>query len=84
MGTCNTMCYRDGVMRTIVNISLTKQLNQAVDKAVGGGQYSSKSEFFRDLLRSWLGGELKLELNKSRRELEAGRGKTLRSLKDLR
>lgn len=70
-------------MRTIVNISLTKQLNQAVDKAVGGGRYSSKSEFFRDLLRSWLEGELKLELDKSRREHKAGKGKLLRSLKEL-
>ena len=71
-------------MRAIVNISLSQQLNSLVDEAVEGGKYSSKSEFFRDLLRSWIGGELKLQLDESRKELKSGKGKLLRSLKDLR
>lgn len=71
-------------MRTVVNISLPKQLNSVVETEVNSGRYGSKSEFFRDLLRSWLAGELRLELEESRRELEAGKGKLLRSLKELR
>lgn len=71
-------------MRTIVNVSLPKAMDRIVDKEVARGYYSSKSEFFRDLLRSWLAGELRLELEESRRELKAEKGKPLRSLKDLR
>lgn len=71
-------------MRAVVNISLPQRLNTLVDEAVEEGRYSSKSEFFRELLRSWIGGELKLRLDESRKELKSGKGKLLRSLKDLR
>lgn len=40
-------------MRAIVNISLTPQLNNLVNKTVSKGQYASKSEFFRHLIRTW-------------------------------
>lgn len=68
-------------MRTIINISLPKELTNVVEKAVDRGEFASKSEFFRNLLRLWLTGE---ELNKSRKELEKGKGKLLRTLRDLR
>ena len=71
-------------MRTIVNISLPKELDRAVNRMVKEGKYATKSEFFRDLLRMKLEGRLVGELAESRKELAAGRGKTLRSLKDLR
>ena len=70
-------------MRSIVNISLPVQLTNIVEKEVGTGKYTSKSEFFRMLLRSWIEGRLVLELEKSRDELKSGKGKLLRSLSDL-
>lgn len=71
-------------MRAIVNISLPTQLNSVVEKEVRTGHYGSKSEFFRSLLRLWLEGRLSGELEKSRKELKAGRGTLLKSLSDLR
>ena len=71
-------------MRSIVNISLPTQLNLIVEKEIAKGHYSSKSEFFRNLLRLWIEGRLVLELNESREELKAGKGKLLKSLSDLR
>jgi len=71
-------------MRKVVNLSLPAQTVKAVKKAVKEGNYISTSEFFRSLLRDWQEGKLLNELVESREEIESGRGKTLRSLKDLR
>ncbi len=71
-------------MRAIVNISLPTQLNSVVEKEVRTGRYTSKSEFFRSLLRLWLEGRLAGELENSRKELKAGKGTLLKSLSDLR
>ncbi len=71
-------------MRQIVNISLPQNLANLVDDTVAVEGYASKSEFFRELLRNWADIRLLTELNKSREEIINGKGKTLRSLKDLR
>jgi Arc/MetJ-type ribon-helix-helix transcriptional regulator len=71
-------------MRTVVNISLPISLQRVVEDAVENGQYASKSEFFRDLLRAWMEGRLLNSLNKSREEMKSGKGKLLKSLSDLR
>jgi len=71
-------------MRSIVNISLTPQLNGLVNQIVGTGQYASKSEFFRSLLRDWQEKNLTSKLKKSQQEIKQGKGKLLSSLKDLR
>lgn len=71
-------------MRSIVNISLPSQLNLVVEKELSNGHYSSKSEFFRSLLRLWMERKLAEEIEESRKELKAGRGKLLKSLSDLR
>jgi len=68
-------------MRTIINISLPVELSRIVEKTVATGEYASKSEFFRHLLRLWI---VKDELAESRKELKRGRGKILTSLSDLR
>ena len=70
-------------MRTIVNISLPVQLNSVVEEELATGQYASKSEFFRSLLRSWMEARLAKELEESRVELKAGKGKLLKSLSNL-
>lgn len=67
-----------------MNISLPSQLNSIVEKEVSKGRYSSKSEFFRNLLRLWIEGKLASDLEESRNELMAGKGKILKSLSTLR
>ena len=70
-------------MRTIINISLPKELSKVVDAAVKHGKFATKSEFFRNLVRMWEEGKLAKEFRKNRKDFEAGKGKLLRSLKDL-
>jgi len=71
-------------MREVINISLPKELNRSVEELVKKGKYATKSEFFRELLRLWIEGKILRELAESRKELASGKGKLLRSLKDLR
>ncbi len=71
-------------MRNIVNISLPKKMAEIVRKEVRSGDYASVSEFFRHLIRLWNTNKLAEELKKDRQEFEAGKGKVLRSFRDLR
>lgn len=71
-------------MRNIINISLPDQLNEVVDEAMESGNFASKSEFFRHLLRDWTEQRLLSDLEKSKEEIKSGKGKLLKSLKDLR
>jgi len=71
-------------MREVINISLPKELNKAVEEIIEKENYATKSEFFRDLLRMRLEGKILRELAESRKELSSGKRKLLRSLKDLR
>ena len=71
-------------MRAVINISLPSKMAKTVKMAVDEGNFMSTSEFFRELLRDWQEGKLLRELQGSRREIVAGKGKILRSLKSLR
>lgn len=71
-------------MRQVINLSLPPLMVKTVRSAVKAGSYSSTSEFFRDLLRDWQEEKLLSELNQSKFEIAAGKGKILRSLKKLR
>lgn len=71
-------------MRSIVNISLPKNMAKAVEDSVKKENFSSKSEFFRMLLRSWMEKKLAKELKENRKEFHCGRKKLLKSLKDLK
>lgn len=71
-------------MREILNLSLPTLLKDEVEMAVKKGGYASKSEFIRELLRLWREERLFKELNKSRKQFAGGRGRVLKSLKDLR
>ena len=71
-------------MRQVINLSLPANMAKTVKRAVKKGNYASTSEFFRDLLRAWMEEKLILELRESQKEIKAGRGKVLRSLKNLR
>ena len=71
-------------MRNIVNISLPQTMAQEVRATVKKEGFMSISEFFRSLLRSWMEGRLLVDLEESRKEIETGKGKVLKSLKNLR
>lgn len=71
-------------MREVINISLPETMAKTVKKAVKTGDFSSTSEFFRHLVRQWQEDLLLKEVNKSRRDIAAGKGKKLSSLRDLR
>ena len=72
-------------MRSVINISLSKELALDLEKAVKRGKYSSKSEFLRELIREKLEEEdLIKNVKISQEEIRQGKGKILRSLKDLR
>ena len=71
-------------MREVINISLPKELNKTVEEIIKKEKYATKSEFFRDLLRMRIEGKMLKELAESRKELSAGKGKLLKSLKNLR
>lgn len=71
-------------MRNVINISLPQPLTIIVDKEIKSGKFASRSEFIRHLLRLWTENKLYSELEESRSEISQGRGKLLKSLKDLR
>ncbi len=68
-------------MRNIINISLPKELTRSVERGVKKGRFASTSEYIRHLIRTY---ELVQEIEISREEIRAGKGKVLRSLRDLR
>jgi Arc/MetJ-type ribon-helix-helix transcriptional regulator len=72
-------------MRKVINISFSEKLAKELERMVKKGKYSSKSEYLRDLFREKLEEEeLWISVKKSEAEFKAGKGRILRSLKDLR
>ncbi len=71
-------------MRQVINISLPEKMAKIVKKEVKSGDYASVSEFFRYLIRERNNYKLVEDLKKDRQMFEFGKGKTLRSLRDLR
>lgn len=72
-------------MRSVINISLPSSLVRPLEQLVKDGQYASKSEFLRHLIRERLEEEdILAQVKKSQREFRSEKGKVLRSLKDLR
>lgn len=67
-----------------MSISLPLPLTNIVEKEVKKGNYASKSEFFRYLIRQWMENRLISEVELSRKEMKEGKGKLLKSLGDLR
>lgn len=72
-------------MREILNISLTKELNKAVERLTKKGGFSTKSEFLRHIIREKAyEDDLDYQIKKSKQDFAQGRWKALKSLKDLR
>lgn len=71
-------------MREVINISLPKELDREIEKIIKRGRYSTKSDFLRELIRERVAEEdLLARIEKSEAEFRAGKGRILRSLKDL-
>jgi Arc/MetJ-type ribon-helix-helix transcriptional regulator len=70
-------------MRTTLNISMPVAFKKNVDLAVKEGNYASVSEFFRDAVRAFEEAKLVRDIMESEREFAMGKGKKLRSLRDL-
>ena len=68
-------------MRNIINISLPKEMAKAVERDVKKGKFASTSEYIRHLLRMQGFAD---EMDRRRKDFEAGKFIKLRSLKDLR
>ncbi|MBI2436791.1 MAG: type II toxin-antitoxin system ParD family antitoxin [Candidatus Magasanikbacteria bacterium] len=71
-------------MRNAVTISLPPKMTTLVKKQVKSGQYASTSEFFRNLIRLWEEEQIALAVAESKKEFIAGKGRKLKSLRDLR
>jgi Arc/MetJ-type ribon-helix-helix transcriptional regulator len=71
-------------MREILNISLPKEMVVQIKKGVKEGGFSTTSEYMRHLIRLENTRRLVEEIEISRQEFKNGKGKLLKSLKDLR
>ncbi len=71
-------------MRQVINISLPPEMAKELKANFKKEGFATVSEFFRHLLRLWNTYKLAEQIKKDRKEFEAGKGKVLRSLKDLR
>ena len=58
-------------------------LFRRVESVVSENNYSSVSEFIRDAIRAWEEEQLYQSVLQSEKEFAEGKGKRLRSLKDL-
>lgn len=70
-------------MRKTSSISMSPAMQTRVHSMVRDNNYSSVSELFRDALRALEDAKLVESIMKSEQEFAAGKGKKLRSLKDL-
>jgi len=70
-------------MRTVLNISMPKSMAKKIEQETKRGSFASKSEFIRSLFRFWEEQLFTQELDKSQKEIKAGKGIILKSLKDL-
>lgn len=71
-------------MRTIINISVPASVKEEVEYEVKSGGYASVSEFFRALIRERKENILARDIEQSRYDFKAEKGRVLHSLKELR
>lgn len=71
-------------MRNVINISLPREMVKMVKEEVKKGKYASVSEFFRALLREHEENMILRDVEISRKEIKEGKGKILKSFKELK
>lgn len=70
-------------MRNIMTISVPASVKKSVEYMMKENKYASVSELFRDSIRSLEEDQLIKSIMESEREFALGKGKRLRSLRDL-
>lgn len=70
-------------MRNIITISVPSSVKKNLESIMKENKYASVSELFRDAVRSLEDATLVKNMMESELEFAAGKGKKLRSLKDL-
>ena len=70
--------------RKTISISVTPEIAKRLDGILGEGQYMSKSELFRDMLRVWEDARVSKQIEQSHKDIVQGKVKVLKSLKALR
>ena len=70
-------------MRNIITISVPPAVKKQIDLMVKENKYASTSELFRDAMHSLAENNLIRDIEESEREFVTGKGKKLKSLKDL-
>lgn len=70
-------------MRQIMNISLPQETVKLIKMEVKKGGFVSVSEFMRHLIRLWNAEQLVADVKQSKKEFARGKGKVLKSLKDI-
>ncbi len=68
----------------MTSVVVPQKLRKEFSSALRKGRYESEEDFFADLLRLWKENRLLDELKTSRKEIASGKGKVLKSLKNLR
>lgn len=70
--------------RKVMSISVTPEIAKRIDGILSEGQYLSKSELFRDMLRSWEDSRIRFQVENSRKEIAGKKTRILKALKDLK
>jgi putative addiction module CopG family antidote len=70
-------------MRAVMNISLPEQMAAFIDSEVESLNFSSRSEFIRNLIRNWQNERAVKQILKSKKDTDNGNYKILNSLSDL-
>ncbi|MDP3763214.1 MAG: ribbon-helix-helix protein, CopG family [bacterium] len=70
-------------MRNIITISVSPSVKKTINSMMKENKYASVSELFRNALRSLEDDTLIKNIMESELEFVAGKGKQLRSLRDL-
>jgi len=71
-------------MRQVMNISLPPEMMKLVKQKTKQGNFASLSEYVRHLIRLENTDKFRRDIEESQKEFAAGKGKLLKSLKDLR
>lgn len=71
-------------MRQAVTISIPEETLKDIQREAKLHSFANTSEFFRHMFRQWKKDHLSNDIKQGKRDLRAGKGKVLRSFKDLR
>lgn len=63
-------------MRKTINISLPDEMKKEIDREVKKGHFSSRSEFFRHLMREWKQSTMKEVSTEEQKDMEKRYGKS--------